>query len=75
MPYVLFTVSDSALVGSNGTLSGSILGLASDTLQAALFGEFSIEAEWDAYVKNLKTMGVEQLISIYQSYIDRYYAD
>lgn len=75
MPYILFSASDSALVGNNGTLSGPILGLASETLQAALFGEFSIEAEWDAYVKNLKTMGVERLISIYQSYIDRYYAD
>lgn len=37
-------------------------------------GEGDITAEWDSYLQNLKDMGVEEMISIYQAALDRYNA-
>jgi putative aldouronate transport system substrate-binding protein len=37
-------------------------------------GEASIESEWDAYIKQLKEMGIEDAISIQQAAYDRYMA-
>lgn len=36
--------------------------------------EGDISAEWDSYVQNLKNMGIEEMISIYQAALDRYNA-
>ena len=33
-------------------------------------GEEDIEAGWDAYIKNLEKMGLEELLEIYQNTID-----
>ena len=75
MPYIMFSRQDAGQIGNNGTLAGPIHALASETYQAIIYGDFSIDAEWDAYVQNLKTMGVERLIDIYQGYVDKYYAE
>ena len=37
-------------------------------------GESNISTEWDDYVKNLKAIGIEEMISIYQAALDRYNA-
>ena len=75
MPYIMFSRQDAGQIGNNGTLAGPIHALASETYQAIIYGDFSIDAEWDAYVQNLKTMGVERLIDIYQGYVDKYYTE
>ena len=71
----MFSRQDAGQIGNNGTLAGPIHALASETYQAIIYGDFSIDAEWDAYVQNLKTMGVERLIDIYQGYVDKYYTE
>ena len=57
LPYIMFSRQDAGQIGNNGTLAGPIHALASETYQAIIYGDFSIDAEWDAYVQNLKTMG------------------
>ena len=34
-------------------------------------GEASIEAEWDSYVSTMNSLGLSELIEVYQSIYDR----
>ena len=36
--------------------------------------EGDISAEWDSYIKTLKGLGIEEMISIYQKALERYNA-
>lgn len=36
-------------------------------------GESSIDSQWDTYVSGFKTMGVDEMVAIYQKYIDKIY--
>ena len=35
-------------------------------------GELDIEKDWDAYLEQLQTMGVDNFLEIYQKYYDEY---
>lgn len=37
-------------------------------------GEGDVQAEWDTYVETLKSLGIEEMISIYQAALERYNA-
>ncbi len=37
-------------------------------------GEADVEAEWDNYISTLKSLGIDEMISIYQGAVDRYNA-
>ena len=37
-------------------------------------GEADVEAEWDTYVQTLKDLGIERMIELQQSAVDRYFA-
>ena len=37
-------------------------------------GEADVEAEWDNYIATLKSLGMEEMISIQQAAVDRYNA-
>jgi putative aldouronate transport system substrate-binding protein len=55
------------------TLSTDIMNYINQT-QAKWVTEGGIENEWDAYVAKLKTMGLDNLLAIYQQQYDRYLA-
>ena len=33
------------------------------------------DADWDAYIKKLDAYGMDQYLSLFQKYLDAYYAD
>lgn len=37
-------------------------------------GEGDVQAEWDSYIETLKSLGIEEMISIYQAALERYNA-
>ena len=46
-----------------------------ETTRAKWVTEGGIDEEWDAYIEQLKTMGLEQLVQIYTDAYERYTAE
>jgi putative aldouronate transport system substrate-binding protein len=51
-------------------LRGTLNTYVNDMMTKFIYGEASIETEWDSYVKQIYDMGVEQLLRIYQEAYD-----
>ncbi len=55
-------------------LNGQVDTYISEQRTKFITGEADIEAEWDTYVQTLKDLGIEEMITLYQTALDRYNA-
>jgi putative aldouronate transport system substrate-binding protein len=71
MPYVTYNTEESAL---RAELNTAIDTYVVETLTAFILGTQDIEAGWDAYVEEVYDLGLQDLLDLYQSKVDAYYA-
>lgn len=70
MPNVFFSKADNQRVAELGSQVHSVFNA---FFAQFVTGEASIDSQWDSYVANLKSLGVDEMQSIYQKYIDKIY--
>lgn len=70
IPLVLFNDDESKEIAS---LQTDIQNYVLQKQAAWITGQADIDAEWDSYLAQLQTMGVERYVEIYQAATDRYY--
>lgn len=69
VPNLVFEGQDAQTI-SEGTIT--IGGYVDQAMVQFITGELSTETDWDAYIEQLKAMGVENFLNIYQTYYDAY---
>lgn len=55
-------------------LNGQVDTYISEQRTKFITGEADVQAEWDNYIQTLKTLGMDEMISIYQAALERYNA-
>ncbi len=55
-------------------VSGDVMTFMAETYLAFISGEKNVETEWDAYVSELRSLGMDTIIDCYQAAYDRYLA-
>jgi putative aldouronate transport system substrate-binding protein len=68
-PYPAVTMREDT-IRELADLRGTLNTYVNDMMTKFIYGEASIETEWDSYVKQIYDMGVEQLLRIYQEAYD-----
>lgn len=68
-PRLAQTEEENRIIKDKGT---AIQTYVDENTQSWLLGNADIDATWDAYVAKLKEMGIDEVISAYQSAYDRY---
>lgn len=71
MPYVVYDTEESAL---RAELNTAVDTYVVETLTAFILGTQDIEAGWDVYVEKAYDLGLQDLLDLYQSKVDAYYA-
>ena len=70
-PNVMFTVEENEELSTLTTDIDKYV----ETTRAKWVTEGGIDEEWDAYIEQLNTMGLEQLVQIYTDAYERYTAE
>jgi len=70
MKDILFTRADILRISELGSQVHPVY---NQYIPAFLMGDADIDSQWDTYVNGLKAMGVDEMIEIYQKYVDRIY--
>ena len=55
-------------------LNGQVDTYISEQRTKFITGEADVQAEWDTYIQTLKSLGMDEMISIYQAALERYNA-
>ena len=69
VPNLVFEGQDAQTI-SEGTLT--IGGYVNQATVQFITGDLDVETDWDGYLSQLKDMGVENYLAIYQKYYDAY---
>lgn len=72
LPEGISLTSDESAEAS--ALQSDIYTYVSEAIPKFILGDLDIEADWDEFVSNVKSMGIEDVIDIYQGALDRYNA-
>jgi len=70
MKDILFSKEDIIRIG---TLASQVHPVYGEYIPKFLTGEADIDSQWDTYVNGLKAMGVDEMMEIYQKYVDEIY--
>lgn len=70
MPYVTYDTEESALIAEIFTEIDTFV---KESAAAFILGTQNIETGWDAYVKTVYDMGLQELLDLYQSKVNAYY--
>lgn len=68
-PNLPFNVEENRVIKDKGA---AIKTYVDETTQGWIMGNTDVAATWDKYVNDLKAMGLDEVISAYQSAYDRY---
>lgn len=69
VPNLVFDGQDAQTISESTITIG---GYVDQSMVQFITGELNIEKDWDAYIEQLKTMGVDNFLEIYQKYYDEY---
>ena len=69
LPAISLTADESASVTSNQT---DIETYVSEYTLHCVVGDYDVDATWDDYVKSIEDMGLDKMVSVYQTALDRY---
>ena len=68
-PIATLTTDESAVISAK---SADICTYIAESIPRFIMGEYNLEEDWDTYVENCISMGLEDCIAAYQSALDRY---